>query len=68
MTEASAESGTWYWCLRHKAVEDGDTSCPPDDRMGPYGSREAAEHWREKKDARNESWDKEDEEWSGEAV
>ena len=59
-------SGSWYWCLTHKRAEDESSDCPPDDRMGPYESREAAEHWRERVDARNEKWDREDREWSGE--
>lgn len=65
MTATDAGQDAWYWCLRHTRVEDGDTSCPPDDRLGPYESRDAAERWRERSDARNETWDREDEEWSG---
>jgi hypothetical protein len=33
--------------------------------MGPYESRDAAEHWRERVEARNEKWDREDREWEG---
>jgi len=62
MPATDAEPGTWYWCLRHKKVEGADTSCPPDDRLGPYESADAAERWKERTDARNEQWDKEDEE------
>jgi len=65
MTDTNTEAEAWYWCLRHRRVEDAETSCPPDDRMGPYESAEAAEHWKERTDARNETWDKEDREWSG---
>jgi hypothetical protein len=32
--------------------------------MGPYPSRDAAEHWKERVAARNETWDREDAEWS----
>jgi hypothetical protein len=56
----------WYWCLEHKAAERADGGCPPDRRLGPYPSREAAEHWKERVDARNETWDAEDRSWSGE--
>ena len=56
----------WYWCLAHKTAETADGGCPPDRRLGPYPSREAAEHWKERVEARNEAWDAEDEEWSGE--
>jgi hypothetical protein len=34
--------------------------------MGPYESKEAAEHWKERLDARNDEWEKEDERWEGE--
>ena len=58
--------GEWYWCLDHKAAESQGGSCPPDRRLGPYPSREAAEHWQERVDSRNEQWDADDEAWSGE--
>ena len=34
--------------------------------MGPYPSREAAEHWKDRVEARNAKWDEEDRDWSGE--
>ncbi|MBO0692555.1 MAG: hypothetical protein J2P58_06640 [Acidimicrobiaceae bacterium] len=51
--------GDWYWCFEHQRAEklgelDGD------DRMGPYPTREAAEHWRDLVEARNEAWEDED--------
>jgi hypothetical protein len=55
----------WYWCLEHNAPERADGGCPPDRRLGPYPSREAAEHWKERVDARNEAWDAADRSWSG---
>ena len=55
----------WYWCLEHNAAERADGACPPDRRLGPYPSREAAEHWKEKVEARNEAWDAADRSWSG---
>jgi hypothetical protein len=55
----------WYWCMDHKRVEDGDSPCPPDRRMGPYRSEEEAAHWREKVASRNETWDEEDRRWEG---
>jgi hypothetical protein len=61
------EDVKWYWCLRHDAAEPEDSGCPPDQRLGPYPSREAAEHWKEQFEARNEAWDKEDAEWEGDA-
>lgn len=46
----------WY-CVKHKAVETGEDICPPIDRLGPYASREEAEHALEKAQERNEEWD-----------
>ena len=57
--------GGWYWCLRHERAEAAASTCAPDDRLGPYASRDAAEHWKERVDARNEQWDEEDRAWSG---
>ncbi|HEX7525814.1 MAG TPA: hypothetical protein VF327_05865 [Gaiellaceae bacterium] len=50
----------WYWCLDHRAAEPAGTACPPDRRLGPYPSRDAAEHWKDTVDARNEKWEAED--------
>jgi hypothetical protein len=55
----------WWWCLKHQRAEHA-----PDVkdamRMGPYESKEAAENWKDRLDARNEEWEKEDERWEGE--
>lgn len=67
MTATGAEPEEWYWCLRHQRAEGDQSSCPPDDRLGPYESEDAARHWRERVEARNEKWDKEDEEWEGDS-
>jgi hypothetical protein len=53
----------WYWCLKHQAVEPADSDCPPGQRLGPYPSRAAAEHWREKVAQRNQAWDAEEDDW-----
>lgn len=58
--------GGWYWCLRHDRAEEAGAACAADDRLGPYDSKDAAEHWRDKVQARNEKWDQEDRAWSGE--
>lgn len=56
----------WFWCLKHQRVESGDaTTCPPEDRMGPYESADAASRWKDRVEARNQTWDREDREWSG---
>jgi hypothetical protein len=58
-------SDQWFWCLQHKVAEPADGRCPPDRRLGPYPSREAAANWKEQFEARNEAWDKADREWEG---
>jgi hypothetical protein len=46
-----------YWfCVKHHAVE-GTKGCPNKDRLGPYDSREDAEHALEKAEQRNQEWD-----------
>lgn len=56
-----------FWCLKHQRVESGDQVCAARDRLGPYPTREAAEHALEKVKERNEEWDAEDARWEGEA-
>jgi hypothetical protein len=59
------ERNEWYWCLEHQAAERADTGCAPDRRLGPYPSREAAQHWKQTLEARNRAWDAADESWTG---
>lgn len=55
-------AGDWYWCFRHGGPEHG-AGCRATDRLGPYDSREAAVHWKDRVEARNEAWeDEEDDE------
>lgn len=54
----------YYWCLEHKAVE-GPDGCRAEIRMGPYPTREAAEHWKDRVEERNEAWAAEDRRWNG---
>jgi hypothetical protein len=51
--------GDWYYCFKHAKVETRE-ECNQMDRMGPYPTREDAEHWRERVAARNEAWDEDD--------
>ncbi|HVX22328.1 MAG TPA: hypothetical protein VHB02_13335 [Acidimicrobiales bacterium] len=51
--------GEWYYCFKHQKVETRD-ECRRRDRMGPYPTREDAEHWRERVRERNEEADAED--------
>lgn len=53
-----------YWfCVRHRRVEDEDNMCPPIDRLGPYDTREEAERALETAEQRNEDWDN-DPDWN----
>ena len=49
----------WWYCLKHSRVEHGP-GCPDKDRLGPYPTREAAEHALETVRQRNEEWDSRD--------
>ncbi len=51
--------GQWYYCFKHKKVETLD-ECHQRDRMGPYPTREEAEHWQDRVAERNEVADEED--------
>lgn len=58
--------GTWWWCIDHKTVEGVD-GCGPSHRLGPYDTREEAEHALEKVAQRNAEWDN-DPNWNEEGV
>jgi hypothetical protein len=49
-------SGHFWFCVKHHQVEP-DVGCGPADRLGPYPTREDAEHALEKVQQRNEEWD-----------
>jgi hypothetical protein len=51
--------GQWFYCFRHKKVETL-ADCTDMDRMGPYPTKEDAEHWRDRVAERNEAWEKEE--------
>ena len=51
--------GEWYYCFKHQRVETRD-ECRQMDRMGPYPTRDAAEHWRDRVKERNDAWDAQD--------
>jgi hypothetical protein len=46
----------YFYCLDHNTVESED-GCRAADRLGPYATREEAEHALEKVQQRNEEWD-----------
>jgi hypothetical protein len=62
---AVSDPTEWYWCLRHGRAVTADEACPPDQRMGPYATRDEAEHWQDKVAARNDAWDASDRAWGG---
>ncbi|MDO5700042.1 MAG: hypothetical protein Q4P36_01030 [Bowdeniella nasicola] len=52
----------YYYNLVTGEVEKG-RAASAHNRMGPYSSPEAARHAMEKAQARNESWEEDDEAW-----
>ena len=54
----------WYWCLKHERAEEG-AGCAADQRLGPYETKEAAESYADRVEARNERWEAEDRRWEG---
>jgi hypothetical protein len=65
-TQGEQQGEQWYWCMRHGTAEQG-VGCRGSERLGPYPSAEAAAHWRETVERRNETWDEEDRRWRGDA-
>jgi hypothetical protein len=57
-------SEQWWWCLTHGRAER-EPDRPSADLLGPYASEEDARAWRERNEARNERWDREDDAWKG---
>lgn len=53
---------TWWYCLKHHAVERYG-GCRAADRLGPYDTREEAAHAMERVAERNENWEEEDQRW-----
>ena len=50
----------WWFCLKHHTVESDADRCKAADRLGPYTSREDAEHALDKVAERNAEADRED--------
>ncbi|WP_059008816.1 hypothetical protein [Streptomyces specialis] len=68
----AGREGEWYYCLKHRKVEEGP-ECPAKDRFGPYATRGEAEHAMDTARERNAEWrtdprwnDKGDKESAGE--
>jgi hypothetical protein len=49
----------WWFCLKHHTVEP-EQGCKAENRLGPYPTREAAEHALATVRRRNEEWDAQD--------
>ncbi|CCG02949.1 hypothetical protein [Blastococcus saxobsidens] len=57
--------GPWFFCLKHDAVEPRD-GCAERHRLGPYDTRQEAEHALQAVAERNEELEAEDRRWKGE--
>jgi hypothetical protein len=57
------EPTEWYWDLEHRKAVPAEERGPGDHMLGPYPTRGAAEHWKDRVEERNEVWDDADEEW-----
>lgn len=53
---------SYYFCLKHHAVE-GEDGCRATDRLGPYDTEAEASRALEKVAERNEAWDN-DPDWN----
>ena len=62
---SSGAGGAYFGCLRHRRVESAADACPENNRLGPYATRDEAEHALAKVAERNAEWDAEDARWSG---
>lgn len=49
-------SGSWYYCLRHHAVEPYE-GCRSETRLGPYATAADAARALERVTERNEEWE-----------
>lgn len=60
MSESTTE---WYWDLQKGIPVPADERGPGDHMLGPYRTRGECENWKAQVEARNETWDDEDERW-----
>jgi hypothetical protein len=63
--EVDMAGGPWFFCLKHNTVEPRD-GCAERHRLGPYETREEAQHALASVAERNEKLDQEDKAWEGE--
>jgi hypothetical protein len=58
MSEPATE---WYWDLQKGVAVPADQRGPGDHMLGPYRTKGECENWKAHLEARNETWDDEDE-------
>jgi hypothetical protein len=61
---ASMAEGPWFYCLKHHTVETRD-GCAERHRLGPYATREEAEHALQSVADREQQLNAEDRAWKG---
>ncbi len=57
----------WWWCLKHRQVEQG-AGCPNNERLGPYDAEQEAAGAPARTQARTEAEDardRADDDWGG---
>jgi hypothetical protein len=59
-----SDDSEWYWDLDRQRAVPARERGPATRVLGPYASRHEAEHWRSLVEARNESWDEQDDDWN----
>lgn len=61
MSEPATE---WYWDLQKGVAVPADQRGPGDHMLGPYPTKGECENWKAHLQARNDTWDDEDERWN----
>ena len=59
--------GPWFFCLKHHTVETRD-GCAERHRLGPYATREEAEHAVQSVAEREQKLTAEDRAWEGRVI
>jgi hypothetical protein len=54
--QTAGKPGEFYYCLKHRKAEEGP-ECAGRNRLGPYATRQEAEHAIETVSERNRAWD-----------
>jgi hypothetical protein len=60
---ADTPTEDWYFDIRKGVAVRASERGPGDHLLGPYPTKGHAENWRATNEARNESWDDDDERW-----